>query len=105
MATILDGKVVAASIQREVASATAALWAGRRVVPTLAVILVGDDPASRIYVGRKTQACREVGIEARDHLFPDGISEASLLTLVQELNIARDVHGILVQLPLPKDID
>ncbi len=105
MAIILDGKAVAASIQREVASATAGLRARLGVVPTLAVILVGDDPASRIYVGRKTQACREAGIEARDHLFPDGLSEESLLALVRELNDARDVHGILVQLPLPNGID
>ncbi|MGH7335505.1 MAG: bifunctional 5,10-methylenetetrahydrofolate dehydrogenase/5,10-methenyltetrahydrofolate cyclohydrolase [Candidatus Rokuibacteriota bacterium] len=105
MATILDGQAVAASIQREVAAATGALRAERGIVPTLAVVLVGDDPASSIYVRRKTQACREAGIEARDHLFPGGLSEASLLALVRELSNARDVHGILVQLPLPKGID
>jgi methylenetetrahydrofolate dehydrogenase (NADP+) / methenyltetrahydrofolate cyclohydrolase len=105
MAIILDGKAVAARIQGEVARAAAALRAERSVVPTLAVILVGEDPASKIYVRRKTQACREAGIDARDHLFPEGISESSLLSLVRELNGARDVHGILVQLPLPKDIN
>lgn len=105
MATILDGKAVAANIQREVAAATAALRAERSIAPTLAVVLVGEDPASAVYVRRKTQACHEAGIEARDHLFPKGISEASLLSLVRELNCDRDVHGILVQLPLPKDID
>jgi methylenetetrahydrofolate dehydrogenase (NADP+)/methenyltetrahydrofolate cyclohydrolase len=105
MAIILDGKAVAARIQGEVATATAALRAERGVIPTLAVVLVGEDPASKIYVRRKTQACREAGIDARDHLFADGISEASLLSLVRELNSARDVHGILVQLPLPKDVD
>jgi len=105
MAIILDGKAVAARIQGEVATAAAALRAERGVVPTLAVVLVGEDPASKIYVRRKTQACREAGIEARDHLFPEGISESALLALVRELNGARDVHGILVQLPLPKDIN
>jgi methylenetetrahydrofolate dehydrogenase (NADP+)/methenyltetrahydrofolate cyclohydrolase len=105
MAIILDGKAVAARIQGEVATAAAALRAERSVVPTLAVVLVGEDPASKIYVRRKTQACREAGIDARDHLFPEGISESSLLSLVRELNGARDVHGILVQLPLPKDVD
>jgi len=105
MAIILDGKAVAARIQGEVATAAAALRAERSVVPTVAVVLVGEDPASKIYVRRKTQACREAGIDARDHLFPEGISEASLLSLVHELNSARDVHGILVQLPLPKDVD
>jgi methylenetetrahydrofolate dehydrogenase (NADP+)/methenyltetrahydrofolate cyclohydrolase len=105
MAIILDGKAVAARIQGEVAMAAAALRAERNVIPTLAVVLVGEDPASKIYVRRKTQACREAGIDTRDHLFPEGISESSLLSLLRELNGARDVHGILVQLPLPKDID
>jgi methylenetetrahydrofolate dehydrogenase (NADP+)/methenyltetrahydrofolate cyclohydrolase len=105
VATILSGKVVAEAIQREVAAEVAALRAERGVTPTLAVVLVGEDPASRVYVGRKTQACREVGIATRDHLFPRGLSEAALLALVRELNAAHDVHGILVQLPLPKDVD
>jgi methylenetetrahydrofolate dehydrogenase (NADP+) / methenyltetrahydrofolate cyclohydrolase len=105
MAIILDGKAVAARIQGEVATAAAALRAERGVVPTLAVVLVGEDPASKIYVRRKTQACREAGIDTRDHLFPAGISQALLLSLLRELNGERDVHGILVQLPLPKDID
>ncbi len=105
MATILDGKAVAARIQRQVADEVSALVAARGVVPTLAVVLVGGDVASKIYVGRKRQACRDVGIEARDHVFPDGLGEAELLALVRELNEDKGVHGILVQLPLPKGVD
>ena len=105
MATILDGKVVAAKIRAEVAAEVAALQAGHGVKPTLAVVLVGDDPASQVYVRNKRRACQEVGIEARDHVFPEGLTEASLLALVRELNAAPDVHGILVQLPIPGGID
>ncbi len=105
MATILDGRAVAAKIQAEVAAATAALREHRGVTPTLAVVLVGGDPASKVYVGRKRQACRDVGIQTRDYLFPDGLTDAYLLSLVRELNDAKEGHGILVQLPLPTGID
>lgn len=101
---ILDGKAVAAKVQAEVARDAGALRA-RGVVPTLAVVLVGEDPASRVYVGRKRAACQAVGIEARDHLFPRGLDEATLLALVRELNADRSVHGILIQLPLPAGVD
>jgi methylenetetrahydrofolate dehydrogenase (NADP+)/methenyltetrahydrofolate cyclohydrolase len=104
MALILDGKVVAAKVQAAVAGEAARLRAGG-VVPTLAVVLVGDDPASRVYVGRKRAACQAVGIEARDHLFPDGIDEARLLGLVGALNADPSVHGVLIQLPLPAGLD
>ncbi|MBI2878426.1 MAG: bifunctional 5,10-methylenetetrahydrofolate dehydrogenase/5,10-methenyltetrahydrofolate cyclohydrolase, partial [Candidatus Rokubacteria bacterium] len=73
--------------------------------PTLAVVLVGEDPASKIYVGRKRAACQEVGIAARDHLYPQGLGEADLLVLIRELNADRGVHGILLQLPLPAGLD
>ena len=101
---ILDGKGVAAKVQAAAADDAAALRA-RGVVPTLAVVLVGEDPASQVYVGRKRAAARAAGIEARDHLFPRGIDEARLLTLIRDLNADRSVHGILVQLPLPREID
>jgi methylenetetrahydrofolate dehydrogenase (NADP+)/methenyltetrahydrofolate cyclohydrolase len=104
MALILDGKPVAAKVQAGVATGVAELRAGG-VVPTLAVVLVGEDPASRIYVGRKRGACEAVGIVARDHLFPQGLDEAGLLALVRELNADRTVHGILVQLPLPAGVN
>jgi methylenetetrahydrofolate dehydrogenase (NADP+)/methenyltetrahydrofolate cyclohydrolase len=101
---ILDGKAVAAKVQAAVAAGVAELQ-GRGVVPTLAVVLVGQDPASQVYVGRKRAACQAVGIAARDHLFPQGLDETRLLGLVRELNADRTVHGILVQLPLPPGVD
>jgi methylenetetrahydrofolate dehydrogenase (NADP+) / methenyltetrahydrofolate cyclohydrolase len=105
VATILDGRVVAAKIRAEVKAAAAELHARHGIKPTLAVVLVGSDPASQVYVRNKRQACQDVGIEARDHVFPEGLSEASLLALVRELNDAPDVHGILVQLPIPGGVD
>jgi methylenetetrahydrofolate dehydrogenase (NADP+)/methenyltetrahydrofolate cyclohydrolase len=104
MATILDGRVVAAAIQREVGAEVEALRRERGLTPTLAVVLVGQDPASRVYVARKRRAAQEAGIATRDHVFGDGLSEAETLALVQELNDDKDVHGILVQLPLPKGV-
>jgi methylenetetrahydrofolate dehydrogenase (NADP+)/methenyltetrahydrofolate cyclohydrolase len=104
VAQILDGKVVAAKVQAAVAEGVGALHA-RGVHPALAVVLVGEDPASKVYVGGKRRACQAVGITARDHLFPQGLDEADLLALVRELNADRSVHGILVQLPLPSGID
>jgi methylenetetrahydrofolate dehydrogenase (NADP+)/methenyltetrahydrofolate cyclohydrolase len=104
VALILDGKAVAAKVQRAVAEGVAALRA-RGVRPTLAVVLVGEDPASKVYVGGKRRACEAAGIEARDHLFPQGLPEPALLALIRELNGDRSVHGILVQLPLPADVD
>ena len=104
MAQILDGKVVAAKVQAAVAEGVGALRT-RGVHPALAVVLVGEDPASKVYVGGKRRACQAVGIAARDHLFPQGLDEADLLALVRELNLDRSVHGILVQLPLPSGID
>lgn len=104
MPLILDGKVVAAKVQAAVAAGVAELR-GRHVTPTLAVVLVGQDPASRVYVGRKRAACQALGIVARDHLFPDGLDEPGLLGLVRALNADPGVHGILVQLPLPPGVD
>jgi methylenetetrahydrofolate dehydrogenase (NADP+)/methenyltetrahydrofolate cyclohydrolase len=104
VALILDGKVVAAKVQAAVAGGVHGLRA-RGVDPTLAVVLVGEDPASKVYVGGKRRACQAVGIAARDHLYPEGLSEAALLTLIRTLNDDRSVHGILVQLPLPSGID
>jgi methylenetetrahydrofolate dehydrogenase (NADP+) / methenyltetrahydrofolate cyclohydrolase len=104
VAQILDGKVVAAKVQAAVAEGVGTLRACG-VEPTLAVVLVGEDPASKVYVGGKRRACQAVGIAARDHLFPQGLSEGDLLSLIRELNLDRSVHGILVQLPLPSGID
>jgi len=103
-ATIIDGKKVAARVRAEVAEAARDLRK-KGVVPGLAVILVGDDPASQVYVRNKERACAEVGIEAFDHRLPASTSEAELLALIQRLNEDARVHGILVQLPLPKPLD
>ena len=104
MALILDGKVVAAKVQAAVAEGSTRC-APSGVRPTLAVVLVGEDPASKVYVGGKRRACQAAGIEARDHLFPQGLAEPDLLALIRELNADRSVHGILVQLPLPPGVD
>jgi methylenetetrahydrofolate dehydrogenase (NADP+)/methenyltetrahydrofolate cyclohydrolase len=104
VALLLDGKAVAAKVQGVVAEGVATLRA-RGTRPTLAVVLVGEDPASKVYVGGKRRACQAVGIEARDHLYPQGLAERDLLALIRELNADPAVHGILVQLPLPAGVD
>jgi len=99
-ATKMDGAALAAKIRAEVAAEVAEL--GRL---GLATVLVGDDPASHIYIGKKHEAAREAGIEPHDHHLPADTSEADLLALVGDLNADDSVHGILVQLPLPDHID
>ena len=101
---LIDGKAIAARVRGDVAAAAAALRA-QQVVPTLAVVLVGDDPASAVYVRGKTKAAREAGVDVRDHKLPATTSQSELLALVQALNADPDVHGILVQMPLPRGLD
>jgi methylenetetrahydrofolate dehydrogenase (NADP+)/methenyltetrahydrofolate cyclohydrolase len=103
-ARVLDGKAVAARLRAEVA-ATATGLRGRGVVAGLAVVLVGDDPASAVYVRSKTRAAREVGVEPRDHKLPATTSQADLLALIDALNRDPAIDGILVQLPLPAPLD
>jgi methylenetetrahydrofolate dehydrogenase (NADP+)/methenyltetrahydrofolate cyclohydrolase len=103
-AKILDGKAVSAGVRSEVAAATARL-AQRGVVPGLAVVLVGEDPASQIYVRNKTRAAAEVGVRTFDHRLPAETRQDELLALVTRLNDDPEVDGILVQLPLPRHID
>jgi methylenetetrahydrofolate dehydrogenase (NADP+)/methenyltetrahydrofolate cyclohydrolase len=103
-AQLIDGKAVAAKLRGEVATAAGALTA-RGIKPTLAVVLVGDDPASAVYVRSKTKAAREAGVEPRDHKLPAATSQDELLALVGKLNADPDVDGILVQMPLPSQID
>ena len=103
-AQLIDGKAIAAKLRGEVATAAAALR-GRGITPTLAVVLVGDDPASAVYVRSKTKAAREAGVEPRDHKLPATTSQAELMALVRQLNDDASVDGILVQLPLPKHLD
>jgi methylenetetrahydrofolate dehydrogenase (NADP+) / methenyltetrahydrofolate cyclohydrolase len=102
---ILSGKEVAAKVLAEVKAGVAALRAQTTVQPGLAVVLVGDDPASQIYVRNKKRAADEVGIATRDFLFPGGCSQAELLETIRTINADPTLHGILLQLPLPKGMD
>ena len=103
-ARIIDGKAVAQRIRQGIADEARPL-AARGVQPGLAVVLVGEDPASQVYVRNKTKACQEAGLRTFDHKLPADTSEATVLELVGTLNANRDVDGILVQLPLPRQID
>lgn len=103
-ATIIDGKAVASRMAEEIARDAAAFQLHTGVVPHLAAVLVGDDPASAVYVRNKQKACERAGLQSTLHRLPAETSETQLLDLVQQLNEAPSVHGILVQLPLPKHI-
>lgn len=100
---ILDGKATAKQIQGELSAEVQALK-DKGIHPSLTVILVGDDPASQVYVRNKERACQKVGIESRTIRLPKETQEAELLSLIEKLNRDPDVHGILVQLPLPEGI-
>jgi len=102
---IIDGKAVAAEVRADVAKKVAALKAQHGRVPGLAVVLVGEDPASKVYVRNKSEQTTEVGMNSIEHKLPAETSQEELLALVQSLNNDPQVHGILVQLPLPKHID
>ena len=103
-AEIIDGKACAARVRAGIAADAAPLLS-RGVRPGLAVVLVGDDPASHVYVRNKTKACAEVGIWTFDHRLPVTTTQAELLALVERLNREPEVDGILVQLPLPAGLD
>ena len=103
--TLLDSAAVADSIKREVARDVAAFVSRHNVQPCLAAVRVGDDAASEVYVRNKIRACEAVGIRSEHHALPATIGAASLLELISSLNAREDVDGILVQLPLPGDID
>lgn len=100
---VVDGRAIAAQIQQELTVRVAALIS-RGVTPGLAFVRVGEDPASKVYVGRKEKACAELGIVSETHVLPAETSEADLLALIGKLNSATHLHGILVQAPLPKQI-
>lgn len=103
-ARILDGKAVAAQIRSEVSERVRAL-AERGVTPGLAAVLVGDDQASRIYVGQKHKACADVGIRSEQVDLPAYVTEYELLATIRRLNRDPEIHGIIVQLPLPSHLD
>ncbi len=101
---IIDGKKISADVRAQVAAETAQLKE-KGIVPGLAVIIVGDDPASRVYVNNKKKACAEVGFYSEEHALPASTTQEELVALVQELNGRKDINGILCQLPLPKGLD
>ena len=103
-AQIIDGKAIAAKVRGRIGSTVSTLKE-QGIIPGLAVVLVGDDPASRVYVGMKKKMCVELGMYSADHELPSTTTEAELLDLIGQLNADARVHGILVQLPLPDHID
>ena len=104
MSIIIDGTKIAQDIRRSVREETLAFTEKTGVVPGLAVVLAGDDPASKVYVGRKAKACAEAGFLSREYKLSADVGEAELLALIRDLNNDPQIHGILVQLPLPKHI-
>ncbi len=104
MATLIDGKLVSASVRERIAKEAAELTAEGRT-PGLAVVLVGEDPASQVYVKNKKKGCEQTGIKSFEYDLPATATEQELTALVEELNTRDDVDGILVQLPLPKGLD
>jgi len=104
-ATIIDGKAIAAELRTRVGERAAEFRKAKGIEPGLAVVLAGDDPASRLYVDSKGKQAAAVGIRSFDYRLPSTVTTAELYRLIDELNARADVHGILVQLPLPKQVD
>jgi methylenetetrahydrofolate dehydrogenase (NADP+) / methenyltetrahydrofolate cyclohydrolase len=105
MATLIDGKAVAEDVVEKVKAASARLISDTGVTPGIAVVIVGEDPASQVYVASKSRKAKECHFHSVQHSLPETMSEADLLTLIGKLNADDAIHGILVQLPLPKHID
>lgn len=104
MAALINGKEIAQRVRESVRAETEDFKARTGVTPGLAVILVGDDPASKIYVGNKKKACLEAGFNSFEHILPESTTQEELIRLVERLNADPSVHGILCQLPLPKHL-
>ncbi len=105
MAKIIDGKAISAAIRGEIAAEVEQMKKNNGFVPGLAVIIVGQDPASQVYVRNKKKDCDETGINSIVHALPENTTQEELLALVHKLNNDDNVHGIIVQLPLPKHLD
>ena len=105
MVQIISGKQIAAEICQKLSEDVARFEVERNLTPALAVILVGDDPASQVYVNRKIKQCEAVGIRSEEYRLPVEAAEAELLSMIDRLNAEPTIHGILVQLPLPSHID
>lgn len=104
-ASVIDGKVIAAELRTRVAAEVARVKADHGLTPGLAVVLVGSDPASEVYVRSKHKQTQEAGMASFEHVLPADVAQSDLIALVQKLNNDPTVHGILVQLPLPKGLD
>lgn len=104
-ASVIDGKVIAAELRSRVAAEVARVKKDHAWTPGLAVVLVGSDPASEVYVRSKHKQTQEAGMASFEHVLPADVAQADLIALVQKLNNDASVHGILVQLPLPKGLD
>ena len=105
MAKLIDGKLISAQIRTEIREETDAFVKARGYAPGLAVVIVGENPASQVYVRNKAKACEEVGFYSEVHALPAETTQAELNALVDRLNTDEKIHGILVQLPLPKHLD
>ena len=105
MAMRIDGKLISAQIREEIKAETEAFQRERGYAPGLAVVIVGEDPASQVYVRNKARACEEVGFYSEVYRLPAETEQAELNALVDKLNLDTKIHGILVQLPLPKHLD
>jgi|TARA_B110000971_G_C20004418_1_gene498393 methylenetetrahydrofolate dehydrogenase (NADP+)/methenyltetrahydrofolate cyclohydrolase len=104
-ATIIDGKIIAAEVRAEAKQEIEKFKSLYQTVPCLAVVLVGENPASQVYVRTKSKMAKEIGMDVEDHIKDENISEDELIKLIDQLNNDKKVNGILVQLPLPKHID
>ena len=105
MAKLIDGKAIAAEIRREIAAETEAFKKENGYAPGLAVVIVGEDPASQVYVRNTHRGCAEVGFYSEGYELPAETTEEELLALIDKLNRDPKIHGILVQLPLPRHLD
>ena len=105
IATIIDGKIIAAEVRAEAKQEIEKFKSLYQTVPCLAVVLVGENPASQVYVRTKSKMAKEIGMDVEDHIKDENISEDELIKLIDQLNNDKKVNGILVQLPLPKHID
>ncbi|OPY19156.1 MAG: Bifunctional protein FolD protein [Methanomethylovorans sp. PtaU1.Bin093] len=102
---VIDGRSLAKKVEEEVKKDVEALKAEKGITPGLATILVGEDPASKMYVRLKHKACERIGIHAEDHDLPATTSQEELIAHIQQLNLRNDIHGILLQLPLPRHLN
>lgn len=105
MALIMDGKAVSAQVREEIAQKARKLTARTGIIPGLAVVIVGDDPASQVYVRNKHRACEQVGFHSEGYELPADTTQEALEALIDRLNTDDSIHGILVQLPLPRHLD